>query len=126
VRLLLDEHGYSEARLQGRLAQAQQPGHRRQHHRLHPPGRAGRALLPFEQRVAQAMQRIHASARLDAGAAQMAGPPGQATGARSGDRPDFVNRAFASRADGGAKQLDTAKDLPIKFRAAVLAEARPV
>jgi len=64
----------------------------------------GEALLPFGERVARAMQRIHA---------QRAWTPVQR---RWLDRlakqlvlevvidPDFVNRAFAP--DGGAKQLD--------------------
>ena len=65
VRLLLDEHGYSEARLQtawrNRSNQdiaASIIGYIRQ-------AALGEALLPFEQRVAQAMQRIFGLTQLD-------------------------------------------------------------
>jgi type I restriction enzyme R subunit len=104
VRLLLDAHGYSEANLQAAWRQRSQQdiaasiiGHIRQ-------AALGEALLPFGERVARAMQRIHA---------QRAWTPVQR---RWLDRlakqlvlevvidPDFVNRAFAT--DGGARQLD--------------------
>jgi type I restriction enzyme R subunit len=104
VRLLLDAHGYSEANLQAAWRQRSQQdiaasiiGHIRQ-------AALGGALLPFGERVARAMQRIHA---------QRAWTPVQR---RWLDRlakqlvlevvidPDFVNRAFAT--DGGARQLD--------------------
>jgi hypothetical protein len=86
VRLLLDEHGYSEANLQtawrNRSNQdiaASIIGYIRQ-------AALGEALLPFEQRVPRPCSASSLT-RLDAGAAQMAGPPGQATAPRSGDRP---------------------------------------
>jgi len=104
VRLLLDAHGFSEANLQAAWRQRSQQdiaasiiGHIRQ-------AALGEALLPFGERVAQAMHRIHA---------QRAWTPVQHKWL---DRlakqlvlevvidPDFVNRAFAP--DGGAKQLD--------------------
>lgn len=60
VRLLLDQHGYSEARLQAAWRDRSQlevaasiVGYIRQ-------AALGEALLPFEQRVAQAMQRVYA------------------------------------------------------------------
>ena len=104
VRLLLDAHGFSEANLQAAWRQRSQQdiaasiiGHIRQ-------AALGEALLPFGERVAQAMQRIHA---------QRAWTPVQRKWL---DRlakqlvlevvidPDFVHRTFAP--DGGAKQLD--------------------
>jgi type I restriction enzyme R subunit len=104
VRLLLDAHGYSEANLQAAWRQRSQQdmaasiiGYIRQ-------AALGEALLPFEQRVAQAMQRIHA---------QRAWTPVQRKWLDRLARqlvlevvidPDFVNRTFAP--DGGAKQLD--------------------
>lgn len=104
VRLLLDEHGYSEANLKAAWRSksnqeiaASIVGYIRQ-------AALGEALVPFEQRVAQAMRKIHA---------QRAWTPVQR---RWLDRlarqltfevvmdAEFVNRAFAQ--DGGAKQLD--------------------
>ncbi|MDD5580474.1 MAG: type I restriction-modification enzyme R subunit C-terminal domain-containing protein [Methylobacter sp.] len=59
VRVLLDEHGYSEAKLQSAWgSQTHQEiaasivGYIRQ-------AALGEALLPFEQRVTQAMQKIY-------------------------------------------------------------------
>ncbi len=104
VRLLLDGHGYSEASLQAawrhksNLAIAASIiGFIRQ-------AALGEALVPFEKRVAQAMQRIHALRPwtpvqrkwLERLAKQL-------THEVVIDR-SFVNRAFAQ--DGGAAQLD--------------------
>lgn len=104
VRLLLDQHGYSEASLQSawrnRTNQeiaASIVGYIRQ-------AALGEALLPFEQRVAQAMQRIYGQTTwtpvqrkwLERLAKQL-------THEVVLDQA-FVNRAFTS--DGGARQLD--------------------
>lgn len=104
VRLLLDAHGYSEANLQSAWRSRSNQdiaasilGYIRQ-------AALGEALLPFEQRVAAALQRIYA---------QRAWTPVQRKWLeRLGKQlvlevvidPGFVNRAFAQ--DGGAKQLD--------------------
>jgi len=105
VRLLLDEHGYSEARLQSAWRNqtnqeiaASIVGYIRQ-------AALGEALLPFEQRVANAMQKIYAlhgwtpvqRKWLDRLAKQL-------THEVAIDQ-QFVNRAFAQ--DGGAKRLDS-------------------
>lgn len=105
VRLLLDEHGYSEAKLQSAWRnQTQQEiaasimGYIRQ-------AALGEALLPFEQRVAHAMQKIYTLHNwtpvqrkwLDRLAKQL-------THEIVIDQ-HFVNRAFAR--DGGAKRLDS-------------------
>ncbi|MCK9394106.1 MAG: type I restriction-modification system endonuclease [Methylobacter sp.] len=105
VRLLLDEHGYSEARLQSawrnqthQEVAASIVGYIRQ-------AALGEALLPFEQRVASAMQKIYTLHNwtpvqrkwLDRLAKQL-------THEIVIDQ-HFVNRAFAQ--DGGAKRLDS-------------------
>jgi len=105
VRLLLDEHGYSEARLQSAWRnQTQQEmaasivGYIRQ-------AALGEALLSFEQRVANAMQKIYALHTwtpiqrkwLDRLAKQL-------THEVVIDQ-QVVNRAFAQ--DGGAKRLNS-------------------
>ena len=105
VRLLLDEHGYSEARLQSAWRnQTQQEmavsivGYIRQ-------AALGEALLSFEQRVANAMQKIYAlhpwtpiqRKWLDRLAKQL-------THEVVIDQ-QVVNRAFAQ--DGGAKRLNS-------------------
>lgn len=104
VRLLLDEHGYSEANLKAAWRNrsnvdiaASILGYIRQ-------AALGEPLLPFEQRVAQAMQSVYALKPwnqvqrkwLDRLAKQLA--------LEVVIDPAFVNRAFAQ--DGGAKQLD--------------------
>jgi type I restriction enzyme R subunit len=104
VRLLLDEHGFGEATLQAawrnksnQAIAASIVGFIRQ-------AALGEALVPFEQRVATAMQRIYSLRAwtpvqrkwLDRLAKQL-------THEVVID-PAFVNRAFAP--DGGAKQLD--------------------
>lgn len=104
VRLLLDEHGYSEAKLQAAWRNqtnheiaASIIGYIRQ-------AALGEALLPFEQRVQNAMQRIYGMTSwtpvqrkwLERLAKQL-------THEVVVDQ-DFVNRNFAK--DGGAKRLD--------------------
>lgn len=104
VRLLLDGHGYSEANLQAawrnksnQAIAASIIGFIRQ-------AALGEALVPFEQRVAQAMQRIYALRAwtpvqrkwLERLAKQLTHEVVIDSG--------FVNRAFAQ--DGGAAQLD--------------------
>lgn len=108
VRLLLDEHGYSEAKLQSAWRNqthqeiaASIVGYIRQ-------AALGEALLPFEQRVALAMQKIYTLHNwttvqrkwLDRLAKQL-------THEVVIDQ-HFVNRAFAQ--DGGAKRLDSLLD----------------
>lgn len=104
VRLLLDEHGYSEANLKAAWRSKSNQeiaasiiGFIRQ-------AALGEALLPFDQRVAQAMQKIYAQRAwspmqrkwLDRLARQLTYEVVMDQG--------FVNAAFAQ--DGGAKQLD--------------------
>ena len=104
VRLLLDEHGYSEANLKAAWRSKSNQeiaasiiGFIRQ-------AALGEALLPFEQRVGQAMQKIYAQRAwspmqrkwLDRLARQLTYEVVMDQG--------FVNTAFAQ--DGGAKQLD--------------------
>jgi type I restriction enzyme R subunit len=104
VRLLLDEHGYSEAKLKAAWRNASHNeiaasiiGFIRQ-------AALGETLLPFERRVANAMQRIYAMKSwtpvqrkwLDRLAKQLV--------LEVVIDSSFVNRAFAQ--DGGAKQLD--------------------
>jgi type I restriction enzyme R subunit len=104
LRLLLDGAGYSEAKLKAAWRnQSNQDiaagliAHIRQ-------AALGEALLPFEQRVAQAMQRIYG---------QRAWTPVQRRWLERLAKQlrhelvidhDFVNQAFAN--DGGARQLD--------------------
>jgi type I restriction enzyme R subunit len=104
VRLLLDQHGYSEARLQAAWRHKSQleiaasiVGYIRQ-------AALGEALLPFEQRVAQAMQRVYA---------QRAWTPVQRKWLERLAKqlthevvvdPAFINRAFAEH--GGQRGLD--------------------
>ena len=104
VRLLLDAHGFSEANLQSAWRSrsnldmaASIIGYIRQ-------AALGEPLLPYEQRVAIAMQRIYGQRAwtpvqrkwLDRLAKQLA--------LEVVIDPAFVNRAFAQ--DGGIKQLD--------------------
>ncbi len=108
VRLLLDEHGYSEARLHSAWRDATNQdiaasiiGYIRQ-------AALGEALQPFEQRVAAAMQRIYSLTSwtpvqrkwLDRLAKQLVHEVVI-------DQP-AINRIFA--ADGGAKRLDSLLD----------------
>lgn len=104
VRLLLDQHGYSEARLQtawrnrsNQEIAASIIGYIRQ-------AALGEALLPFEQRVGQAMQRIYGlTAWTPVQRKWLERLAKQLTHEVVIDN-DFVNRAFAN--DGGARQLD--------------------
>lgn len=104
VKLLLDNHGYSEARLQSAVRSqtnkdiaASIVGYIRR-------AALGEALIPFEQRVAQAMDRIYTQHHwtpnqrkwLDRLARQLVHEV-------IIDR-EFVNQRFAD--DGGARQMD--------------------
>ena len=104
VRLLLDEHGYSEARLQtawrNRSNQdiaASIIGYIRQ-------AALGEALLPFEQRVAQAMQRIFGLTTWTPVQRKWLDRLAKQLHHEVVIDQQFVNRAFAT--DGGAKRLD--------------------
>lgn len=104
VRLLLDQHGYSEARLQtawrNRTNQeiaASIIGHIRQ-------AALGEALLPFEQRVAQAMQRIYGLTAWSPVQRKWLERLAKQLGHEVIIDTQFVNQAFAN--DGGARQLD--------------------
>ncbi|MGY8628029.1 type I restriction-modification system endonuclease [Chromobacterium violaceum] len=104
VRLLLDEHGYSEAKLQtawrnqtNHEIAASIVGYIRQ-------AALGEALLPFEQRVAQAMQRIYALTSWTPVQRQWLDRLAKQLVHEVVIDPDFVNRVFASH--GGAKKLD--------------------
>ena len=104
VRLLLDEHGYSEARLQtawrNRSNQdiaASIIGYIRQ-------AALGEALRPFEQRVAQAMQRIYALTVWTPVQRKWLDRLAKQLHHEVVIDQQFVNRAFAT--DGGAKRLD--------------------
>jgi len=104
VRLLLDEHGYSEARLQtawrNRSNQdiaASIIGYIRQ-------AALGEALLPFEERVGRAMQRIYALTNWTTAQRNWLNRLAKQLHHEVVIDQQFVNRAFAG--DGGAKRLD--------------------
>jgi type I restriction enzyme R subunit len=104
VRLLLDEHGYSEARLQtawrNRSNQdiaASIIGYIRQ-------AALGEALQPFEQRVAQAMQRIFSLTTWTPVQRKWLDRLAKQLHHEVVIDQQFVNRAFAT--DGGAKRLN--------------------
>nr|WP_246181533.1 type I restriction-modification system endonuclease [Dechloromonas hortensis] len=104
VRLLLDEHGYSEARLQtawrNRSNQdiaASIIGYIRQ-------AALGEALLPFEQRVARAMQGIFSFTAWTPVQRKWLDRLAKQLHHEVVIDQQFVNRAFAT--DGGAKRLD--------------------
>jgi type I restriction enzyme R subunit len=104
IKLLLDTAGYSEAKLQSAVRnQTNQDiaasiiGHIRR-------AALGEALIPFAQRVAQAMQRIYGQHNwLPAQRKWLERLAKQLTHEVIIDR-DFVNQRFAEH--GGAKQLD--------------------
>ncbi|NTV10196.1 MAG: type I restriction-modification system endonuclease [Zoogloea sp.] len=104
VRLLLDQHGYSEARLQtawrNRSNQdiaASIIGYIRQ-------AALGEALQPFEQRVAQAMQRIYGLTAWTSVQRKWLERLARQLHHEVVIDQQFVNRAFAN--DGGARRLD--------------------
>ena len=104
IKLLLDGAGYSEAKLQSAVRNqtnqdiaASIVGHIRR-------AALGEALVPFEQRVAQAMQRIYQSHQwLPAQRKWLERLAKQLVHEVIIDR-DFVNSRFSEQ--GGAKQLD--------------------
>ncbi|MBS1189558.1 MAG: hsdR [Rhodocyclaceae bacterium] len=104
IRLLLDQHGYAEARLQtawrnkaNHEIAASIVGYIRQ-------AALGEPLIPFGQRVAQAMERIYALAPWTPMQRKWLERLAKQLGHEVVIDADFVNRAFAP--DGGAKQLD--------------------
>ncbi|BAL23789.1 type I restriction-modification system endonuclease [Azoarcus sp. KH32C] len=104
VRLLLDQHGYAEARLQtawrnktNHEIAASIVGYIRQ-------AALGEALIPFEQRVARAMERIFALTGWTPMQRKWLDRLARQLGHEVVIDADFVNRAFAT--DGGTKQLD--------------------
>ncbi|MEN3113315.1 type I restriction-modification system endonuclease [Uliginosibacterium paludis] len=104
VRLLLDTHGYPEARLQtawrnktNHEIAASIVGYIRQ-------AALGEALVPFEQRIAQAMDKIYALTSWTPMQRKWLDRVAKQLGHEIVIDTDFVNRAF--RDDGGAKQLD--------------------
>ncbi len=104
VRLLLDQHGYAEARLQtawrnktNHEIAASIVGYIRQ-------AALGEALIPFEKRIAQAMQTIYALAGWTPMQRQWLDRLAKQLGHEVVIDADFINRAFAP--DGGARQLD--------------------
>jgi type I restriction enzyme R subunit len=104
VRLLLDTHGYPEARLQtawrnktNHEIAASIVGYIRQ-------AALGEALVPFEQRIAQAMDKIYALTSWTPMQRKWLERLAKQLGHEVVIDTDFVNRAF--RDDGGAKQLD--------------------
>lgn len=104
VKLLLDQHGYSEAKLQSAWRnQTNQEiaasiiGYIRQ-------AAIGEALIPFEQRVAQAMQKIYALHSWTAVQRKWLERLAKQLNHEVVIDQHFVNRAFAK--DGGAKNLN--------------------
>jgi type I restriction enzyme R subunit len=104
IRLLLDEHGYSEAKLQAAWRSKSNQdiaasilGHIRQ-------AALGEALLPFEQRVTQALQKIYSLRAWTPVQRKWLERLGRQLTHEVVMDTAFVNRAFEQ--DGGAKQLD--------------------
>ena len=104
VRLLLDQHGYPEARLQtawrnrsNQEIAASIIGYIRQ-------AALGEALLPFEQRIGQAMQRIYDLTGWTPMQRKWLERLAKQLHHEVVIDQQFVNRAFAQ--DGGAKRLD--------------------
>lgn len=108
VRLLLDEHGYSEAKLQSAWRNqthqeiaASIVGYIRQ-------AALGEALLPFEQRVTQAMQKIYTLHDWTPVQRKWLERLAKQLSHEVVIDQHFVNRAFAK--DGGAKRLNSLLD----------------
>ncbi|MCX9157270.1 type I restriction-modification system endonuclease [Niveibacterium sp. 24ML] len=104
VRLLLDQHGFTEARLQSAWRNATNHdiaasiiGYIRQ-------AALGEALLPFEQRVAQAMQRIYMLTNWSTVQRKWLERLAKQLTHEVVIDTQFVNVAFQQ--DGGAKRLD--------------------
>ncbi|MFG6415475.1 type I restriction-modification system endonuclease [Roseateles sp. DC23W] len=104
VKLLLDQHGYSEANLKAAWRNksnqdiaASIVGYIRQ-------AAIGEALVPFEQRVAQAMQAIYAMRNWTPVQRKWLDRLGKQLALEVVVDLGFVNRAFAQ--DGGFKQVD--------------------
>lgn len=104
VRLLLDQHGFPEARLQtawrtrtNHEIAASIVGYIRQ-------AALGEALVPFEQRVTQAMEHIYALTNWTPMQRKWLERLAKQLRHEVVIDSDFVNRAFAG--DGGARQLD--------------------
>lgn len=104
VRLLLDEHGFAEAKLKAawRTKSSQDiaasiVGYIRQ-------AAIGEALVPFEQRVATAMQSIYSLRAWTPVQRKWLDRLGKQLAHEVVMDLEFVNRAFAQ--DGGAKQVD--------------------
>jgi len=108
VRLLLDEHGYSEAKLQSawrnqthQEVAASIVGYIRQ-------AALGEALLPFDQRVANAMQKIYTLHNWTPVQRKWLDRLAKQLSHEVVIDQHFINRAFAQ--DGGAKRLDSMLD----------------
>src|SRR5690606_1223722 len=121
VKLLLDGAGYSEAKLQSAVRnQTNQDiaasiiGHIRR-------AALGEPLLPFEQRVAQAMQRLYQQHNFNPNQRKwLERLAKQLVHEVVVDR-DFVNNCFAN--DGGAKRLNAVLDEQLDTVLAELSDA---
>ena len=121
VRLLLDQHGYSEARLNSAWRnQTNQEiaasiiGYIRQ-------AALGEALIPFEERVRQAMNKIYQLHDWNPNQRKWLERLAKQLGHEVVIDHDFINRAFA--ANGGAKRLDKVLDQQLDRVVEALAES---